>query len=175
MVTYRARMRGTGFIAMVAGCGVATAMLSPVSAAVPAKTSANGAAGQVVTVSRAVGLNPSGQLVTVTGRGFNPRVGIYVALCRTPTRGVRPGPCGGGVDMDGSSQSSAWVSSNPPPYGRALAQPYRPGGRFTVRINVASQIGDVDCRVESCAIVTRADHLRINDRSADVVIPVKFQ
>jgi hypothetical protein len=154
---------------------VAIGLALPAQAAIPAKTTAKGSAGQVVTVTQTRALNPVGQVVTVTGRGFNPSIGVYVALCKTPVRGQRPGPCGGGVNMDGSAQASAWVSSNPPPYGRALAKPYRKGGRFTVRINVSAQIGDIDCRIESCAIVTRADHLRINERSADVVVPVKFR
>lgn len=149
--------------------------IAPVQAALPAKSTVKGANGQTLTASQAKRLDPNGQIITVSGRGFNPRVGIYVALCKTPAPGERPGPCGGGVDTDGSTQASAWVSSNPPPYGRALATPYRPGGRFTVRINIAPRIGDVDCRVTSCAIVTRADHLRSNDRSADVVIPVRFR
>jgi len=154
---------------------LAIGMALPAHASLPAKATAKGSAGQIVTVSQAQALSPTGQVVTVTGRGFNPRIGVYVALCKTPVRGQRPGPCGGGVNIDGSAQASAWVSSNPPAYGRALAKPYRKGGRFTVRINVSAQIGDIDCRIESCAIVTRADHLRINDRSADVVVPVKFR
>jgi hypothetical protein len=152
-----------------------TGFAAPAHSAVPAKTSVKGPTGQVLTVSQARGLNPAGQIITVTGRGFNPRIGIYVALCQTPSKGQRPGPCGGGVNLDGSAQASAWISSNPPPYGRALAKPYRKGGRFVARISVAAQIGDVDCRVTACAVVTRADHLRINDRSADVVVPVSFR
>lgn len=162
------------FVVVVTACFMAGSVI-PASAAIPAKATAKGTDGQTVTVSQARGLNPVGQTVTVTGRGFNPRIGMYVALCKTPLKGQRPGPCGGGIDMDGSTQASVWVSSNPPPYGRALAKPYRKGGRFTLNINVSAQIGEVDCRIESCAIVTRADHLRINDRSADVVVPVRFR
>lgn len=163
------------FLAASVAIGLAMLGIVPAQAALPAKSAVKGANGQTVTVSQVNRLNPNGQVITVSGRGFNPRIGIYVALCKTPVQGERPGPCGGGADTDGSTQASAWVSSNPPPYGRALATPYRPGGRFTVRINIAPRIGDVDCRVTSCAIVTRADHLRSNDRSADVVIPVRFR
>jgi hypothetical protein len=175
LVTYRCRMRSASVFTLGVAASLAIGLALPAQAFVPAKTSVKGPGGQTVTVSQTRGLNPAGQIVTVSGRAFNPSIGVYVALCKTPVRGQRPGPCGGGVDMAGTTQASAWVSSNPPPYGRALAKPYRKGGRFVVRINVSSQIGDLDCRIESCSIVTRADHLRINDRSADVVVPVKFR
>jgi len=162
-------------IVVIAVAMVMAGFAAPAQAVVPAKASAKGTSGQVLTVSQVRGLNPSGQVITVTGRGFNPRIGIYVALCPTPRKGQRPGPCGGGVNIDGTAQASAWISSNPPPYGRTLAKPFRKGGRFTARISVASHIGDIDCRVTSCAVVTRADHLRINDRSADVAVPVNFR
>ena len=131
--------------------------------------------GQSVTVSQTRNLNPLGQVLTVTGRNFNPTVGIYVALCKTPKRGERPGPCGGGINTDGRDAASVWISSNPPPYGASVARPYRPNGQFRVRLAASPVIGDVDCRMTSCAVVTRADHLRINDRRYDVVVPVTFR
>lgn len=130
--------------------------------------------GQLVTVSSVRNLNPEGVTVTVRGRGFDESIGIYVALCVIPEPGQMPTPCGGGVDMSGASGASVWISSNAPNYGEGLAQPYRPGGDFTARISFTSRIGDVDCRDVPCGVVARADHLRIADRTADVVVPVTF-
>jgi len=120
-------------------------------------------------------LDPAGATVRVTGKGFDPTVGVYVALCVTPRKGQVPSPCGGGVNTSGTSAASAWISSNPPPYGASLAVPYRPGGRFSVRLQVSALVGSVDCRTVSCSIVTRADHTKAGDRRFDVAVPVTFR
>ncbi|WP_221325344.1 hypothetical protein [Actinoplanes sp. L3-i22] len=127
-----------------------------------------------LTVSTTKGLDRAGQTVTVTGRGYDVDKGIYVAFCLDNGPGVMPSPCGGGADMAGSSGSSAWISSNPPSYGEGLATPYGKGGSFSVRIRVSQMIGDVDCAVRGCAIVTRNDHTRTSDRSQDVRVAVRF-
>ncbi len=113
--------------------------------------------------------------VSVTGQGFDPRTGIYVAYCVEPDPGQPPTPCGGGADMSGTSGSSHWISSDPPDYGRDLAAPFGPDGSFTVRLRVSPRIGAVDCRATPCVIATRADHTRSSDRSADVFVPVTFK
>lgn len=136
---------------------------------------AKGKAGQTLSADRSRNLNRNGATVVVTGKRFDERVGIYVALCVIPKRGEKPGPCGGGVDTDGSTSASKWISSNPPSYGIGLAQPYRLGGSFKVRLKIKSKIGKVDCRRVKCAITSRADHLQESDRSADVFIPVSFK
>jgi hypothetical protein len=127
-----------------------------------------------ISVSRTTDLDPDGSQVTVRGSGFDTSKGIYVAFCVTPPRGAVPSPCGGGIDMDGSSGGSVWISDDPPPYGEGLAQPFGSGGSFEVAIRVTAAIGDIDCRTTSCAVVTRADHTRNSDRSQDVIVPVTF-
>jgi hypothetical protein len=134
-----------------------------------------GRKGQTLTVTPTSRLAPVRQTVRVSGKRFNETVGIYVGLCVMPRPGSKPTPCGGGVDMDGSTRASAWISSNPPPYGARLATPYKRGGKFSVRITVSPRIGSIDCRRVRCAIVARADHTRANDRSWDVVVPVSFR
>ncbi|MGA0091469.1 MAG: hypothetical protein ACO3JT_03980 [Candidatus Nanopelagicales bacterium] len=157
-----------------------TAVTADVAAVSQARAAAGRAAvtgrkGQRLTVTPTRGLSPFGQTVKVSGRGFSELVGIYVGLCVMPRPGAKPTPCGGGVDQDGSSQASAWISSNPPPYGANLAKPYKRGGKFTVRIKVSPRIGSFDCRVVRCAVIARADHTRANDRTWDVAVPVTFR
>lgn len=151
------------------------ALTSGVFTPVQAATRVTNDNGQTLTVNKSRNLNPAGQVVTVKGKGFDSRVGIYVALCVIPPRGQQPTPCGGGVDMDGSSSASAWISSTPPPYGAAIAKPYGKNGTFTVRLRVSPMIGDVDCRNVKCGVVSRADHLRASDRKFDVFVPVSFR
>ncbi len=130
---------------------------------------------RTLTVSQATGLDPAGQMVRVTGSGYDTFKGIYVAFCVVPAPGQAPSPCGGGVDMAGGSGASHWISSNPPPYGQGVATPYGPGGSFDVTVAVSAMLNaTVDCRVVQCAIVTRNDHTRASDRAQDVVIPVHF-
>ncbi|MBB2944633.1 hypothetical protein FB565_004366 [Actinoplanes lutulentus] len=127
-----------------------------------------------LTVSKTKGLDRAGETVTVTGRGYDVEKGIYVAFCLDNGAGVLPSPCGGGADMSGDSGASVWISNNPPSYAEGLTKPYGKGGSFTVSLKVNQMIGDIDCAVRGCAIVTRADHTRTSDRSQDVRIPVRF-
>jgi len=163
----------TGLI--LAGLLVALAAggLTPGSAI--AQGSAQGAAGQTLSVYRAAGLDPAGQQVTVTGSGYDETKGIYVSFCVLPPPGQKPTPCAGGIDLSGSSGGTVWVTSHPPAYAAGLTTPFGPGGSFEVGITVAAVIADgFDCRVIACAVLTRADHTRGEDRTADVFVPVSF-
>ena len=133
-------------------------------------TSIKGSQGQIFSVSKTT--VKSGSIVTVNGKYFDETVGIYVAFCVVPPKGKAPTPCGGGVNKAGSSEASFWISSNPPPYAIGLTEEYLPGGRFTQKVKISKKIGKFDCTKVKCAITVRADHLRSNDRSSDLFIPI---
>lgn len=114
----------------------------------------------------------SGATVTVTGSHFDETVGIYLGFCVVPKKGAAPTPCGGGVNKAGTSEASFWISSNPPPYGVGLAEDFLPGGRFTKKVKISKMLGKFDCSKIKCAITVRADHLRADDRSYDLFIPI---
>ena len=165
-------------VAVTSAALTSAALTSASTSAVSPRTKSprtKGSRGQTLTVTPSRDLSSFGQTVTVRGKRFNELVGIYVGLCVLPRPGAKPTPCGGGVDQDGSSRASAWISSNPPPYGAQLAIPYKRGGSFAVTIRVSPRIGSIDCRVTRCAVVARADHMRSNDRSWDVAVPVTFR
>ncbi|WP_203596176.1 hypothetical protein [Actinomadura bangladeshensis] len=137
--------------------------------------SATGAQGQTLTVSETSGLKAGGETVTVSGKGFDTRKGIYVAFCKDNGPGEAPSPCGGGADMAGSTGASHWISDNPPPYGRDLAVRYGEGGTFSVTLTVSAKLsGTVDCAKTRCVVASRADHTRGQDRTQDVRVPVSF-
>ena len=138
----------------------------PVSAA----SSIKGAQGQVLSVSKTTVKSDS--VVTVRGNYFDETVGIYLAFCVIPAKGKAPTPCGGGVNKAGLSEASFWISSNPPPYAVGLTEEFLPGGRFTQKVKISKRIGRFDCTKVKCAITVRADHLRSNDRSSDLFIPI---
>lgn len=139
-----------------------------------ADTTATGSAGQRLAVTKSAGISRTGETVTVTGSGYDTSKGIYVGFCVDNGAGAAPSPCGGGADTTGTGGSSHWISNNPPSYGEGLAVPYGSGGSFQVSIPLATKIGDVDCTVRTCSVVTRADHTRSSDRSQDVRIPITF-
>ena len=149
------------------------AVLCSVSIPAASAASIKGAQGQVLTVSATTA--KSGAMVTVTGNRFDETVGIYLAFCVIPKKGAAPTPCGGGVNKAGTGEASFWISSNPPPYAVGLTQEFLPGGRFTQKVQVSRKIGKFDCTKVRCAITVRADHLRGNDRSYDMFIPVKIK
>jgi hypothetical protein len=145
------------------------ASASPAHAAVTAKNP-NGSS---ISIKQKTFSKPT--QITVTGRGFDETVGIYLALCVMPKKGQLPTPCGGGINKDGVGESSYWISSNPPPYGQALALDYLPGGRFSQQVNITKRIGKFDCTKVKCAITVRADHIREGDRTRDIFIPITFK
>ena len=132
--------------------------------------SIKGSQGQIFSVSKTT--VKSGSIVTVNGKYFDETVGIYVAFCVVPPKGKAPTPCGGGVNKAGLNEASFWISSNPPPYAIGLTEEYLPGGRFTQKVKISKKIGKFDCTKVKCAITVRADHLRSNDRSSDLFIPI---
>lgn len=124
-------------------------------------------------VSQTTNLNPNGTSVTVRGSGYDVSKGVYVIVCSQ----AAPGPqatCIGGVNLDGSSPSSVWVSSNPPNYAVGLTTPFQPDGSFSVELVIVAKSGALDCTVLKCGVVTRSDHLRYTDRSQDVFVPITF-
>jgi hypothetical protein len=129
-----------------------------------------GSQDQVLSVSKTT--VKSGSTVTVKGKYFDETVGIYLAFCVIPPKGKAPTPCGGGVNKAGLGDSSFWISSNPPPYAIGLTDEFLPGGRFTQKVKISKRIGKFDCTKVKCAITVRADHLRSNDRSSDLFIPI---
>ena len=141
-------------------------MPAPASAAVSSK----GLYGQVLTIDKSS--VRAGSTVTVTGKGFDETVGIYLAFCVVPKKGSAPTPCGGGVNKAGMGEASYWISSNPPPYAAGLTDEFLPGGRFTHTVKISRLIGKADCRKVKCAITVRADHLRSSDRTQDLFIPI---
>lgn len=135
--------------------------------------SVKGAQGQTLSVSKTT--VKSGTTLTVTGNYFDETVGIYLAFCVVPKKGQPPTPCGGGVNKAGLGDASFWISSNPPPYAVGLTDEFLPGGHFTQKVVVSGKIGKFDCKKVKCAITVRADHLRSNDRSSDIFIPIKIK
>ena len=172
--------RSTGLIRAALTPLVCVALVIPASttsvsaASVPTKVTRSG--DTALSVKPTKNLTATGARIRVRGKGFDRRIGIYVALCVTPTKGATtpPGPCGGGVNLTASDSASAWISSNPPPYGSSLAIPFRKRGKFSVTLTVSPKIGKIDCRNVSCSIVTRADHTKPSFRGADLYIPVSF-
>ncbi|MTV27985.1 hypothetical protein FTX61_21640, partial [Nitriliruptoraceae bacterium ZYF776] len=110
--------------------------------------------------------------------------GIYVSVCvlgaahldGPPASGAAPSPCLGGVDLEGETGASRWISDHPPSYGAGLAEPFGPGGTFDAELHVAATDGEVDCREaeHGCAVVVRRDHLAAGDRSLDLYVPIEF-
>jgi len=141
-------------------------------ASMPASSAASvkGAQGQVLSVSKTS--VKDGAMLTVNGKHFDETVGIYLAFCVIPPKGKAPTPCGGGVNKAGVGDASFWISSNPPPYAIGLTEEFLPGGRFTQKVKISKKIGKFDCTKIKCAITVRADHLRSNDRSSDLFIPI---
>lgn len=130
---------------------------------------------RTLTVSKSVDLSGEGDTIVVTGSGYDETKGIYVGLCVITSPDEQPSPCGGGIDREGATGASEWISSNPPSYAVGLPIPYEPGGSFRVELSVSPSINEVvDCRNVQCAIVTKNDHTIISDRSQDLIIPVTF-
>ena len=162
------------FVALVIALSGSALVSVPAKAASKA-VSVKGPAGQTLTASVVKNL-PIGKTtkITVTGKGYNMKSGIYVTFCVVPDKGKKPELCGP-FDITGKNNQSIWISSNPPLYGAALVKPFGKGGTFKVSLPVDSMIDSFDCTKLKCAVVTRADHTQPDIRKADVIIPVTFK
>ncbi len=135
--------------------------------------SVSGQSGEVLTASKTTQVS-AGEAITVSGKGFDKTVGIYVEMCQIVATGTLPSVCGGGKNVAGSGAASFWISSNPPSYGKNLAVPFKSGGSFSVGLKVQPLIEKIDCRKVQCAIYVRADHTRTQDRTHDIKLPITF-
>lgn len=137
-----------------------------------------------------------GEKLVVTGSGFDPDQGIYVAICKKmPDPTQKPTPCLGGIPAvagqgaGGSGGTDAPVAPGTVQYAPsnwindqwawklfgARGFDNRDQGTFTAYIVVAQPSMDgLDCTVDQCAIYTRDDHTAVSDRGQDVWIPVGF-
>ena len=161
----------------------------------PAEVSATGDDGRTRVLratlegSMAEGLDQlaTGDRIVVTGSGYSPGSGIYVALCKVPEQpDQRPGPCLGGVPSTepGSGGDVGAVEYGPSNWindvwawrlfgARSFDDPNL--GTFTAYIEIPGAVDDgVDCRVERCGLYTRNDHTALDDRVQDLYIPLGF-
>ena len=127
----------------------------------------------------------AGEHLIVTGSGYDPERGIYVAICAIPAdASVKPGPCLGGVpsgDEAGDENAQQYAPSNwiNDDWAWKLfgARSYddRDAGTFTAYLEVPGPSDDhVDCSEVACAIYTRNDHTAAADRVQDLFIPIGF-
>ncbi|CAN5285902.1 hypothetical protein BH09ACT3_BH09ACT3_12260 [soil metagenome] len=126
----------------------------------------------------------AGRRIIVTGSGYDPSRGIYVAICKVPAAGEKPGPCLGGIP-EGDGQVAAgsidytpsnWINDD---WAWKLlgARSYDDleKGSFTAYLEVGEPVSDVlDCTVDACGIFTRNDHTALTDRVQDLYLPVGF-
>lgn len=141
-----------------------------------AKNSVTGTFGQSISVTKStLDISKKVQTLTVSGKGFDETIGIYLAYCVVPKSGAAPTPCGGGANKSGIVGSSIWISSNAPPYGAGLAIAFKGGGRFSEKVSISKMIGKFDCTKIKCAITVRSDHLHEGDRANDLFIPITFK
>jgi len=160
--------------ALIAACILAITALEILPAS--AKNLTSGKFGQSISVTKStLALSNKAQIVTITGKGFDETIGIYLAYCVLPKSGLAPTPCGGGANKAGVGGASVWISSNPPPYGAGLAIAFKGGGRFTEKLSITKMIGKSDCTKIKCAITVRSDHLHEGDRTNDLFIPITFK
>jgi len=129
----------------------------------------------------------AGDRLIVSGSGFDPSKGIYVAVCKVPDSvGGKPGPCLGGVpstEEDGDSTvgaveyaASNWVNDD---WAWRLfgARSFddRGAGSFTAYIEIPASVDEnVDCTRVRCGLFTRNDHTALEDRVQDLYLPVSF-
>lgn len=167
-------------ISIAAIAAVLSGPVGPISSATASgpetSTSAKGVLGQTLTASIGNIPLPADKTtdVTVSGKGYGLKTGIYVTYCVVPQKGKKPDHCGA-YNPTGINSQAHWISSNPPLYAVLLVKKFGKGGTFKVTLPISSTIGDYDCTKVKCAILTRADHTNPSYRKADVIIPVTFK
>lgn len=106
--------------------------------------------GPTLTVSKTTGLNPDGELVTVTGQGFVPNISLFVTVCDP----AKPA----GAACDGLNYKLAPVDA---------------AGNFTVQVKAAAKFGNTDCLVTPCAFQTSRVGMG-KDRTQETTVAINF-
>ncbi|NNN36593.1 hypothetical protein HLK59_40815 [Streptomyces sp. S3(2020)] len=172
----RANLAARATLAVAAASALTLGLATSASAATSTRTITDGTTYNL-SLTAPNALSSAGQVVNVTGSGYNTSQGVYVGLCVvTGTVGVnKPTPCLGGQDETGATGASHWVNNT---FGGLFANSskFGTGGTFNVNIYVNPDLGDGNICGDTveCAIVTRADHFDTNDRKYDVWVPVTF-
>ena len=128
-----------------------------------------------------------GDRIIVSGSGYDPGTGIYVAVCKVPEApNERPGPCLGGVpstEEDGDTTRGAveyaasnWINDD---WAWRLfgARSFddRAAGTFSAYLEIPAKADEnVDCTEVRCGLYTRNDHTALDDRVQDLYLPVSF-
>lgn len=137
------------------------------------------AATGAVALSKATGIAPGGETVTINGSGFDPTQGIYVQYCVQPTGAL--GSAAGRAARcrpDQHAPNTYWVHS--PTFGSPDEAPLNADGSFSVQFllepSFTASGGDVvDCSATQCGVFTRRDHNGgSTDYSQDTFTPVAF-
>ncbi|WP_328874845.1 hypothetical protein OHT76_34910 [Streptomyces sp. NBC_00287] len=165
-------------LAVAASAALTLGLATSASAATSTRTVIDGSTTYNLSLTSPNTAAATGQVITVSGSGYNTGQGIYVGLCAvTGAPGAaKPTPCLGGQDEDGSTGASHWVNNT---FGGMFANSskFGTGGTFSVNIYVKATLdnGQVCGEDVTCAVVTRADHFDSGDRKYDVHIPITFQ
>jgi hypothetical protein len=173
-----ARTAARAALAVAASAALTLGLATSASAATSTRTIVDGSTTYNLSVTAPNTAATAGQVINVTGSGFNTGQGIYVGLCVIDgDPGVnKPTPCLGGQDEDGSTGASHWVNNV---FGGMFANSskFGTGGTFNVNIYVKATLddGSVCGQTVECAVVTRADHFDTDDRKYDVHVPITFQ
>lgn len=110
-------------------------------------------------------LDAAGQMVTVTGAGYQPGQGLYIQFCARPTGTLgtaegRAKEC----NPDQTNDQSVWKT------------PVPATGDFSVQLRVVSAFGDTDCTKVACGVFSRKDHIGgATDFSQDAFASVSFR
>lgn len=120
-----------------------------------ASTSSSGAR---VSLSKTAGLNPDGDTIRVTGKGFKTSGnGIYVGIAQNDQMDV--------TSADSFGPDTKYVSAS---RGNLAAD-----GSFSVDLPVRAVFGKADCLANACSVYTIAAH-GSQDRSQDTATAVSF-
>ncbi|MFE4667470.1 hypothetical protein ACFRI7_00580 [Streptomyces sp. NPDC056716] len=172
-----ARNAARAGLAVAASAALTLGLAGSASAATSTRTITDGTTTYNLSLTAPNTATAAGQIITVSGSGYNTTQGVYVALCAVsgaPGQS-QPGPCLGGADQTGTTGSSHWVSN----FGGgtvANSSRFGTGGTFSVNIFVKATLDDGSVCGEdvTCAVVTRADHTDTTDRKYDVHVPISF-
>ncbi|MER6155286.1 hypothetical protein ABT147_07030 [Streptomyces sp. NPDC001868] len=172
-----ARTAARAGLAVAAASALTLGLATSASAATSTRSIVDGGTTYNLSVTAPNSATAAGQVITVSGSGFNTGQGIYVGLCVVNgAQGAnKPTPCLGGQDETGATGASHWINNT---FGGLFANSskFGTGGTFSVNIFVKATLDDGSVCGEdvTCAVVTRADHFDSSDRKYDVHVPISF-
>jgi hypothetical protein len=128
----------------------------------------------VLALSKATGVDPAGETITVDGSGFDSARGVYGMFCKRAAGAL--GTAGGRAGGADCASTQFWITNPGPGVPPSGTTPWTGSGTFQLSFPVSATFKAIDCQASGvvCGIQIRNDHNDPGAYDQDAFAPIAF-